>query len=81
MASRHLQEVAAYAPLRLHIHEVEGAPRPKFSHGVSLVQQTLHGVSRHFKGAQHRLFVFCTSSHLWVSLLIVLALALQVFTC
>ena len=49
-ASKHLQGIAAYAPLRLHICHAESTARPKLVEDVTLVRQTLQGVCRHFKG-------------------------------
>lgn len=51
-ASKHLQDIAAYAPLRLHICQAESTARPKHVEDVTLVRQTLQGVCRHFKGVQ-----------------------------
>ena len=51
-ASKHLQGIAAYAPLRLHICQAESTARPKHVEDVTLVRQTLQGVCRHFKGVR-----------------------------
>ena len=56
-AAKHLQGIAAYAPLRLHICQAESTARPKHVEDVALVRQTLQGVCRHFKGRCSALFV------------------------
>ena len=56
-ASKHLQGIAAYAPLRLHICQAESTARPKLVEDVTVVRQTLQGVCRHFKGGQSALFL------------------------
>jgi len=56
-ASKHLQGIATYAPLRLHICQAESTARPKHAEDVTLVRQTLQGVCRLFKGGGSALFI------------------------
>ncbi len=53
-ASRHLRDIAAYAPLRLHICQAVNTAQPKHKEDVSLVRRTLQGVCREFKGTDTR---------------------------